>query len=367
MRVAVGLLARRVDTLAQYIEGSGLPVPKIEENDYLVLKSIFEALELACNDLDANPGRTGEAQMLVDGGIDSIEGMEAISSIPKGHLLQPQRADRERPASKNDGSVSSTTEGKTQDVSLQEPTSARVDKQATPGQGLRDADIQDHEGDWDAESDDEVTDQLSCRLGRLQLTHDGQLRYFGSTSNMTLLDALVDVTPPIAVQKDASELLEHAQLDKELDETFETHLLELYFAWQDPCLHVVDAETFWRSRAQSRYEGIATPYYSRTLSDAMCALGAAYEPRYHPEVVTFPRSLAEFFGDRAKILLELELETPSIATIQGLVILSNHEALCTRDTRGWLYSGKYLKLIFKHHADMERNGNAINAGSGAAS
>jgi hypothetical protein len=69
-------------------------------------------------------------------------------------------------------------------------------------------------------------------------------------------------------------------------------------------------------------------------------MGAAYEPKFHPDFVTFPRSLSEFFGDRAKTLLEAEIENPSLATVQALVILSNYEASSTRDSRGWLYSGK---------------------------
>jgi hypothetical protein len=77
-----------------------------------------------------------------------------------------------------------------------------------------------------------------------------------------------------------------------------------------------------------------------------CAMGAAYEPKYHPDLVTFPRSLSQFFGDRAKALLELEIESPSLATIQALVICSNYEASGTRDTRGWLYSGKSKFCIF---------------------
>jgi hypothetical protein len=71
-----------------------------------------------------------------------------------------------------------------------------------------------------------------------------------------------------------------------------------------------------------------------------CALGAVYAPKYHPELVTFPRSLPEFFGDRARALLECEFEHPTLSTIQSLVIVSNHEASRTRDIRGWLYSGK---------------------------
>jgi hypothetical protein len=68
-------------------------------------------------------------------------------------------------------------------------------------------------------------------------------------------------------------------------------------------------------------------------------LGAALEGRHHPTFVTFPRSLAEFFADRAKALLEIELDYPCIATVQALAVLSSHEVGCKRDSRGWLYSG----------------------------
>lgn len=71
-----------------------------------------------------------------------------------------------------------------------------------------------------------------------------------------------------------------------------------------------------------------------------CALGSAFEKRFHPNFVTFPKTLAEFFGDRAKSLLELELDCPSVATVQATVILSSHEVGNGKDARGWLYSGK---------------------------
>jgi Fungal specific transcription factor domain len=48
----------------------------------------------------------------------------------------------------------------------------------------------------------------------------------------------------------------------------------------------------------------------------------------------------DFLGARAKALLELELDYPSVATVQALVILSNHEIGNGKDGRGWLFSGK---------------------------
>jgi len=123
----------------------------------------------------------------------------------------------------------------------------------------------------DEEEEDEVTNQLSCRLGKLQVMQGGQLRYFGSTSNFTLLDVLVDVAPssPVSIQRNTQEILDNAELGLEVEESFEKHLLQLYFTWHDPSMHAVSEEVFWRSRAQKKYDGVDTPYYSRALSDAM--------------------------------------------------------------------------------------------------
>lgn len=123
----------------------------------------------------------------------------------------------------------------------------------------------------ETDSEDEVTNQFACRLGRVQLTHDGHLRYFGSTSNLNLLDVSVDTRHLTSslFQKDAQEIIEDLDLNIEVEEAFEKHLLQLYFAWQDPCLHVVNSEAFWKAKFQNRYEGSTSAYYSQALCDAM--------------------------------------------------------------------------------------------------
>jgi hypothetical protein len=73
-------------------------------------------------------------------------------------------------------------------------------------------------------------------------------------------------------------------------------------------------------------------------SASRCAIGAALDTRNHPDL---PAPLSEFFAKRAKVLLELELDEPQVATVQGLAILSNHEAGFMRDTRSWLFSGEF--------------------------
>ncbi|XHG01737.1 hypothetical protein AWENTII_005107 [Aspergillus wentii] len=342
VRVAVGLLAQRVDSLAQYIRNAGLPVPKQDEHSHRVLKGVLEALELKCDDL-------------------AVENIQALSGVEPASLANPVENELcTRPhadstalrdgngtaASRRTAEASAflTPGSETVGTTSHEIISRLVEGQPSATAVTSGGAGQNEQVGSDPESDDEVTDQFSCRLGRLQLTNDGQLRYFGSLSNLTLLDALVGAAPRLSVHKDTPMLLENANLNREPDEAFEEHLLELFFSWQDPSMHVIHPDTFWRSRAQSKHEGQANQYYSQPLSDAMCALGAAYESKYHPQFVVFPRSLAQYFGDRARLLLELELDCPSITTVQTLVLLSHHEAACTEDTRGWLYSGMAMRL-----------------------
>lgn len=88
-----------------------------------------------------------------------------------------------------------------------------------------------------------------------------------------------------------------------------------------------------------------SPFDLLTTQDAeafSCAIGAAYEGRYHHSLITFPKSLADFFADKSKVLLEFELDSPCVSTVQSLLLLSSHEAACGRDVRMWLYSGKLV-------------------------
>jgi hypothetical protein len=76
-----------------------------------------------------------------------------------------------------------------------------------------------------------------------------------------------------------------------------------------------------------------------------CAVGAALESDRHP---LLPAPLPEFFAKRARALLEIELDAPKVATVQGLAIMSCHEASFMHDTRAWLYSGmSYLHSLRK--------------------
>lgn len=84
------------------------------------------------------------------------------------------------------------------------------------------------------------------------------------------------------------------------------------------------------------------------LTYSRCAVGAAFEARYHPAFVTFPKSLVEYFVDRARRHLEAELDYPSIATLQAIAVLACHEVGNGNKGRGWLYSGKICNRLLRN-------------------
>ncbi|KAJ5928925.1 hypothetical protein N7466_007881 [Penicillium verhagenii] len=217
---------------------------------------------------------------------------------------------------------------------------------------------QDSDSDDENEAENDVIEQLSNRIGTLKIAGDGHLRFYGATSNLNLVDvsATQQRQRPDArtVRHDGQDILNHLRVGQPVDQALEDHLVELYFTWQNPSIYVVDKDMYMTARLKWRNELDDTPFYSEVLTNAMCAIGSAFEARYHPTFITFPKSLAEFFADRAKALLEIELDSPCVATVQALVLMSCHEGASNRDARGWLYSGMSMRLAFDLglHIDM---------------
>ncbi|PLN81989.1 Zn(II)2Cys6 transcription factor [Aspergillus taichungensis] len=230
----------------------------------------------------------------------------------------------------------------------------RESMQQQPGESLgqpRDnREYYDSDSGEEDEAEKDVIEQLSHRIGTLKIAGDGHLRFYGATSNLNLVDvsATQERQRPDArsIRHDGQDILNHLRVGQPVDPVLEDHLVELYFTWQNPSTYVVDKEMFMIARSRWRNGCDDTPFYSEVLTNAMCAIGSAFEARYHPTFITFPKSLSEFFADRAKALLDIELDSPCVATVQALVLLSCHEGSSNRDARGWLYSGMSMRLAF---------------------
>ncbi|KAI7481085.1 hypothetical protein KC351_g6590 [Hortaea werneckii] len=205
------------------------------------------------------------------------------------------------------------------------------------------------ESDEEDEENQDIVNQIAARFGSLQLAPDGKLRYLGTPANFHLFgtDRSVAATTNARSQRlEGKRLLHRLELDQAVDPSLENHLIKIYFAWHNASHAVIDESTFWLARQQQTEIAEVAGIYSEVLVNAMCAIGASYESRYHPDLATFPRTLADFFTERTKTLLELELDSPSVSTIQALLLLSSHESGNQRIARSWLYGGMAMRLCF---------------------
>lgn len=201
----------------------------------------------------------------------------------------------------------------------------------------------------------DVTRQLTSRLGRLQMAEDGRPRYYGATSNLHLLHSGPgSLTQPnirhVMVHGDAAVAL--AGLQWESDHAYESHLINLFFSWHNSLQFPVDKTIFLRERDKYK-SGQSTDLFTPSLENAILCVGAAYTDRVHSSI---DDSVDEFFALRTKAYLDIEIDSPTIATVQALLILSSHEAAQTRESRGWIYMGMATQIItdLGLHLDLER-------------
>ncbi|KJK64552.1 fungal transcription factor regulatory middle homology region [Aspergillus parasiticus SU-1] len=407
LRAATELFSARIDQLCQFIYDHGLEPPPMRPEDEAGVNRVLDTLQIprglakkretsAANEiislpqkpvahspahsspsavLDANerppeiptpPQNALSNQKLVPSAEKGRETINSfgINSIPTSHYVTANWGFTLPTAESLDTIYANLNDGTSlsQEKSLS-PESLQLtpDMQQQPGELLRqaryDREYESDSGDED-EAEKDVIEQISNRIGTLKIAGDGHLRFYGATSNLNLVDvsATQQRQRPDArtVRHDGQDILNHLRVGQPVDQALEDHLVELYFTWQNTSTYVVDKDMYMIARSKWRNEYDDTPFYSEVLTNAMCAIGSAFEARYHPTFITFPKSLSEFFADRAKALLEIELDSPCVATVQALVILSCHEGSANRDARGWLYSGMSTRLAFDLglHIDM---------------
>ncbi|KAJ5448256.1 Transcription factor [Penicillium cf. griseofulvum] len=404
LRVAIELLSSRVDQLCLFIRQSGLEVPPMQQEKDTALAKVLDILGLTevhsatgnklTNNKPSNPNSPSTvddplsdipsslpssapgirndsnstwAQTSPDNtsqnsqsGLTTLSGPHPVSTLPMIDTENPDIPVTEQYPQTDEHSdtslanwdwtldletyiTPSSPDIQDQSIELLQPPIEQLEKLPEPFEpAVVQTPPSPNSDTRSTEEIEDLIDELSDRMGTLRFGPGGKARFYGPTSTFNLADAPVSVNTQTHRTVD---YLDETDWDSQVPLSLEEHLLNLYFTWQDPSFHVVDREMFERGKT-AWYGKEETPFYSEALCYAMCSLGAAFETRYHPSFVTFPKSLGEFFGDRAKELLEVELDSPCVATVQALVILSSHEIGVGSDTRGWLYSGMALRLAF---------------------
>jgi hypothetical protein len=117
-----------------------------------------------------------------------------------------------------------------------------------------------------------LMDQLSGRIGSLQIAEDGQLRFYGATSNLHILHngpMSLSRSKFRSASEDGANLLIGGGVGHQVSDELEDHLLKLYLCWEDPSIHVVDEGVFWRERHRCKTTNSSSSVYSEVLTNAM--------------------------------------------------------------------------------------------------
>ena len=173
-------------------------------------------------------------------------------------------------------------------------------------------------------------------MGQLSVTPSG-LRYFGPTSNLHLLSSTIWTKRPYSnLDYRGRAAVEGAGLSFDIDPAKRDHLLQLYWTWHHPFFNLVEISLFLRDMdLYDRGLFDQAKYYSPLLLNAILAVASLLDDTYTDR---------EQYHLKAKILLDVELEEPRITTVQATAILGSHEAVCDRDSRGWIYEGMAIRM-----------------------
>ncbi|KAF7186627.1 Nitrogen assimilation transcription factor nirA [Pseudocercospora fuligena] len=203
------------------------------------------------------------------------------------------------------------------------------------------------------EAELQLVNEIAARFGSLQMAPDGSLRYFGGANAFLLKESKPTTQPhPSNASIDIRHRGREVRLNKAIDGDRVKHLVELFFTWHNPC-HPVTSKAAYSDRRKT-LNGIEDEVNTSALTNAMCAIGAAFDSASLQSTADPREPEAENFAQRAKILLDLEMDAPSVSSVQCLLLLSSHENAHQRMARSWLYS-MAMRMCFDLglHVDTE--------------
>ena len=140
------------------------------------------------------------------------------------------------------------------------------------------------------------------------------------------------------------------------DAEFVEHLFDLYFSWVHPFYHFFSTDHFLRDMGRGR-----TDFCSALLVNAILSIACHYSER--PSARTDPSNPStagdEFFAE-ARQLLDTT-NAPCITTVQALGIMSIRETSRGRDSNGYQYAGRCVRMALEMGLHLSLIGSGLRS------
>lgn len=188
-------------------------------------------------------------------------------------------------------------------------------------------------------------DYVTDTLGSFNIGDGGEICYFGSRSNHNLLrTAQLNKPPSLEMQRRGYDATRQQIGLASISDELESHLLDLFWTWQNAWQRVVPRGPFLRDRA-CRNGSPFGRFYSPALLSSILALASRYSDR--PEVrkdPENPQTAGDAFAAQAKLMLLYECEAPTTTTVQALSLLALRETALDKEAFGWMHVGMAVRM-----------------------
>ncbi|RBR17376.1 hypothetical protein FVER53590_11865 [Fusarium verticillioides] len=196
--------------------------------------------------------------------------------------------------------------------------------------------------DPNSTTSEEDMDDLANALGCFTLGEIGELRYFGASSNFSIIhNHAIKVPSSIQARNRGIEAANNMPDFITPSDEMRDHLLEIFWRWQNSWQYIVPRELFVRDLYVEKNGRYCTP----SLMAAILAMSSRYSPRL--ELRTDPddaNTAGEAFAAQAKTMLHYECEAPTTSTVQATALLGLYWATIDNEGLGFMYIGMATRM-----------------------
>jgi hypothetical protein len=192
------------------------------------------------------------------------------------------------------------------------------------------------------DSKGEEMEELANALGCFTLGEIGELRYFGASSNFSIIqDHAIKVPSSIQARTRGIEAAQEMPGFFQPSDELRDYLLALFWRWQNSWQYIVPRELFVRDL----YVNGSGRYCTPLLLAAILAFSSRYSTR--PELrgdPDDPNTAGEAFAAQAKTMLHYEYDAPTTSTVQAAALLGLYWASVDNEGLGFMYIGMASRM-----------------------